>query len=1033
MNITMNRSEIISSVNRAPMHTPFGAYETAEQALTLDRTASKYMVSLNGTWQCGVYETLEQVPEDWYENMPQCREIKVPACWEFEGIGKPVYTNIPYPFDRTRGDHSFETEVTPGNYELNAPYIPKENLTVCYYRHFELPESFAGRKVFLNFGGVETAFEAALNGVKFGFSEDSKLDAEFEITDLIREGENFLAVKVMSFSPQSYLEDQDYWHVHGITRNVSLYSKSPVRMVDYQVQTLFGSSMEDAFVRVRIWPDHDTPLFGTGRVFMTLYDAEGKPVAEKETKPFAEYRSYLGPDKIAEEKFPVPSPCLWNSEEPYLYTLVLEMRDGEGNVTDIESCRVGFREVRIQNGILELNRKRLVIRGTDLHEWSSDTGRTVPEDELRKTICSMKALNFNAVRTCHYPKDSAFYDLCDELGIYVVDETNIETHGYGGGLSDSPLWLSAYMERAKRMCLRDKNHPCVIIWSLGNESGAGANHAAMYGWLKAFDNRPVQYESGGSRPEMSDIICPMYPDRDWIETCMSNGDNRPFIMCEYIYAKGNSNGNMDLYWDMIRKYPRCQGGFLWDYHDKGVYVKSADGKKQLRYAGAFGESVKDPVPDMCLNGIVFADLTPKPAAWELQSLQSPIQLVYRDWHGIIGSYYVVNENLSMDTSAYVFEWELVCDGFPAESGILDLPPVKPGESRRVELPYDRNLVEGEAFFNLTVRQKEACQYAEAGHIIYRKQIPAEGSRTYRPERLLEYRGPERLTVRGEEDGILRIGDENSLEIRFDRERGALKEVRKDGKVMMGGEQDVFYRAPTGIDEGQGTNCYNEDWIREGLDDPKGKVESFHVYQAEDAVFVKTELSYLDGKISLEKMYEISGSGISLKVSAVNATCLETLPRIGQTVILPEEFHAVRYYGRGPWENYRDRKEAAFVGIYDSMVSDMHVPYVRCSECGGREDVRWLEICSDSGEGIRISGSRYFHFSALPWTIRQYAQADYQDQLGESCGTVLTLDGVHAGLGGDTGWTKNIHPEYRITPGCYEYEFRFRWIGREDRA
>lgn len=1017
------QGEIRSSENRAQMHTPFGAYETVEQALSGDRTHSKNVLSLNGEWDCCVYENPEAVPANWKDGPGENRrKIPVPSCWEFEGIGKPIYTNILYPFKRGE-DRSFETEVTPGVYDLNAPLIPKDNLTVCYYTTFTLPEALKGKKIFLNFGGVETAFSLAVNGTDAGYSEDSKVDAEFEITPCLHDGKNQIAVKVFRFSPQSYLEDQDYWHVHGITRDVTLYGKNAQRMVDYQVQTLFGDSLSQASLRVRVWPDTDTPLFGSCKVKLALYDAQKNPVAEKEFKPFSQYGVYLDAKYVLEESIPVDSPKLWDSEHPHLYTLVLTMTDGDGVVTDIESCKVGFREVRIENGVLQLNRKRLVIRGTDLHEWSAVTGRTVSLEELKETLRTMKALNFNAIRTSHYPKDVRFYDLCDEYGLYVVDEANVETHGYGGGLSDSPLWLHAYLDRAVRMCLRDKNHPSVIIWSLGNESGVGANHAAMYGWLKEYDTRPVQYESGGSKIGTSDLLCPMYPDRDWIEVCMGGDDTRPMVMCEYIYAKSNSNGNMDVYWDLVRKYPRFQGGFLWDFQDKAFCQKMSDGSSRMRYAGAFGEDVQDPVPDMCLNGIVFADLQLKPAAWELQSLQSPVQIVYQDWHGMFGNYYLVNEQLSSDCADFLLEWSLVCDGEETEHGVIEDLTIVPGGRRVLELPYDRAKVRGEAFVNLLLRRKHDTFFAKAGQIIYRLQLEAVGSCAYRAPKLPA--SGEQLTLT-EAGSCIEIHG-NNLCVVLNRNAGTIREVAKDGKTLITGEEDVFYRAPTGIDEGQGEGSYNDEWNKAGLKNAVPQVKNVEVFCAGTLAVVKFETEFLDGRLSLEKTYEITAAGITMTVNAINATGLETLGRIGHSFTLPKEYDQVKYYGRGPWENYIDRKKAALVGIYETTVGDMHVPYVRCCECGGREDARFAELTDHTGNGLRVTGGENFHFSALPWSVQEYADADYEDQLPESAATVLTLDGAHAGLGGDTGWTKNIHPEYRIVPGRYLYRFTLEWL------
>lgn len=1009
---------IYSEKNRALMHTPFGAYENVQQAKDCNRLASQYVQLLDGIWKYKDFPSPELVPSNWTQIPDGAASIPVPSCWEFHGIGKPVYTNVEYPFNRTCGDHSFETELTKGKYILNPPEIPKDNLTVCYYTSFTIPENWDGRRVFLNFGGVETAFQLAVNGCLTGYSEDSKLDSEFEITGQVHTGENTLAVKVFRFSSQSYLEDQDYWHLHGIYRSVTLYSKHPYRIADYQIQTLFGDTLEDAALWVKVWPDRKQQLFGECRVKITLFGPEGERVIEQISRPFAQYGGYLRENYIVEEKLPLSSPVLWDCERPVLYTLILEMVDGEGNVTDIESCRIGFREVRIVNGILELNRRRLIVRGADLHESSPYTGRTVSHEELRHQLLTMKKLNFNAIRTSHYPRDVYFYDLCDELGLYVVDEANLETHGYGGGLSNSPLWTDAYQQRGMRMCLRDKNHPSVIIWSLGNESGFGANHAAMYGWLKAYDSRPVQYESGGSNPMASDIIAPMYPEKDWVETVMASDDKRPFIMCEYAYAKGNSNGNFAEFWKLVRHFPRCQGGFLWDFVDKAI----ADPSGALRYAGAFGEDVQDPVRDMCLNGIVFADLELKPAAEEIKVIQAPLHLDYFSWHGMFGSYQLHNECFDSDLSDFCFTWELICDGHVVEEGELKGLTVPPGEMIRLELPYHREKVKGEAFWNLYVQTREDTLWAPAGHTVYKVQVQAEGSTCYLPDPMPATGAALSLDQR-EKQVIVKGG---KLMIQFNRDTGRIQKAEKNGQLLFTDEKDRFFRAPTGIDEGQGNNSYFSDWKAAGLEAPAGVLKQMDFHLSGDTVYLHTEVSYCDDRLTIRRNYRINENGMEMVTEIVNGLELETLPRIGQDFSFPSSWDRIRWYGRGPHENYRDRKQAALVGIYEKMVEEMHEHYVRPSECGGREDVRWLEIQDETGNYIHITGAVPFHFSALPWTVEQYTAAAYQDQLGDSQGTSLILDGIHAGLGGDTGWTKNIHPEYRIPSGQYIYRITMAW-------
>lgn len=1019
----MELSTKMSAWGREKMHAPFYCYPNVEQAKNFVREGSGNCRSLNGVWQIAVYPSVEETPIDWFVKPESTQDMPVPANWEFHGVGQPVYTNTLYPFDLTRGDHSFEVQVTEGNYILNAPFIPKDNLNVCYYTAFFLTENELSRRVILQFGGVETAFELAVNGKVIGFSQDSKLEAEFDVTPYVKAGKNNIAVRVYEFSAHSYIEDQDYWHVHGIQRDVTLRFQSRSHMEDFKVRPEFGKTMTDAALLVKLYPNRKVDLFGEDYCVLHLFDPNGTKIHEETLKPFAEYGGYLVEDYTPEVRISVDAPALWDTEQPDLYTLVIEQKNKNGETIDIESARVGFREIRIEDGVLEINRNRMTIRGTDLHEWSSYTGRYVSEEELRATLMKIRDLNFNAIRTCHYPKADLFYDMCDKMGIYVVDETNLETHGYGGALSCDPEWTHAYMDAAIRMCIRDKNHPCVIVWSLGNESGAGTNHGGMYGWLKEYDTRPVQYESNGSKPSVSDIRCDMYPNEDWILTCLASDEKRPYIMCEYAYAKSNSNGNLDVYWDKIRAYTRFQGGFVWDFQDKAMPQYDAEGKMHFRYAGAFGESVQDPVPDMCLNGVVYPDLSEKPQAKEMKNIQAPIQISYTDWHGMGGRYVISNEYHRTNLNRFTCTYELVCCGHITEHGTIPLS-VPPMETAELVLPYDRSLVYGEAFVNIYV-----C--AEDGHEIYRKQIPAEGSVKWSEK--CDVNNCE--TADMAENMSLNAADVRNASVSITRENAEVLVIEADSRTLtfnkttgaFENEEDLLFRAPTGIDEACGTISHNQEWIDAGLYAPAREISEPEVLCSETKVLIHTEVSYQNGSIRIEKHYTVTASGVELSAVFHNRTGILTLPRIGVGLTLPKTYENVRWYGRGPWENYIDRKASAFVGLYESSITDMHEDYIRCCECGGREDTRWLILTDAEGRGIRVTGSGDFHFSALPWTPADYLKADYVDELPERTVTYLSLDALHAGLGGDTGWTKNIHEEYRIPDGDYSYSFKLSWI------
>ena len=1027
-------NQYVTQKNRYPMHTPYGAYETVEQALGGDRMASRFVTDLNGNWKIKMYGCPEQV-EAFYENgfdHTSWNEIPVPSNWELQGYGKPVYTNMLYPFKReNNGTEKFELEIAEGTYELNAPYVPGKNLTGCYFRTFDVPADYMGRQLLIDFGGVESCFYLWVNGEQVGYSQDSKLNAEFDITDYVQEGTNTLAVQVMRYCDGTYLEDQDYWHLSGIYRDVRLVSKPMQHILDYKAETLFTHpDYTKATLSVTIWPDNSKPLYGKYHAKVTLYDAAQNKVTEMVSPAFAECGFYLMPKFIATVTAPVDHPVLWTAETPVLYTLVVELQNKENETVDIESCKIGFRQLEINDRVvLLLNGKRLIIRGVDRHDFCAKTGRTVSEEQMRKEIAVMKQLNFNAVRTSHYPNSNKWYDLCDELGIYLVDETNLETHGYGGQLSASAEWAAAYLERATRMVLRDKNHPSVVLWSLGNESGAGANHAAMHGWIREYDKtRYVQYESGNPKGNISDIICPMYPTMSWLEDVMADdSDLRPFIMCEYAYAKSNSNGNFKEFWDYVNKYPRFQGGFIWDFADKAIAIPKEDGHIQYGYGGAFGEDMLDPVTDMCLNGVVFADLSYKPGAYEVRNGQSPVTIEQtRNLYTGETAWILVNCYHTLDLSHLQMRYEIVQNGEVTARGTYPAFHTAAGEQETLPMPELPENLHGEAYINYYMELAADTFYAPAGTEVYRRQIPVHAE-IFQPEENVLFEKP--LTLVETEQQILITGDET--EIIFRKEDGEFEEYKVNGVSYLTGGKDEFYRAPTGIDEGQHVTEYDALWRAAGLDKLKKKVTALSAVSAGNQVLLEVKASYTgtaDEKVlfCVNTLYRIGSEGMELKNEVINHSGLETLARIGQSFRLPSSFKTLTWYGKGPWETYADRKDAALMGTYTSSVAEQHIPFVVPCECGGHEDTRYA-VLGDGTHTIQITGGEDFHFSALPYSMAEYKQAAYEEELPTSpTGTWLMLDAVHAGLGGDTGWTKNIHPEYRICGGRYSYTFRFHF-------
>lgn len=1019
-------NQYVTQRNRYPMHSPYGVYESVEQALDLDRSASRYVQSLDGMWKFKSSESPLDAPEGFEQvdyDDSSWDMIPVPSNWELHGHGKPVYTNIVYPFERKWVDSHFELEIAKGHVELNAPYVPEKNLTGCYRTTFEVPDFYDDRNIIIEFGGVESCFYLYVNGIEIGYSQDSKLDASFDITHAVRIGSNVLTVKVLQFCDGSYLEDQDYWHLSGIHRGVRLYAKAKKSLFDYKVETLFeGDNFKESELRVILYSNNTVKGYGECHVRLSLYNANRELVATTQSKPYKEYVDYLKTNLVAVTSIAIQNPLLWSAEQPNLYTLVMETVDEEGRVIDIESTRVGFRKVEIRkDGVLYLNGKRLIIRGVNLHEFCPETGRVRTVDYMRRQIICMKQLNFNAVRTSHYPHASEWYDLCDEMGLYLVDEANLETHGYGGQLSSSPEWTNAYMERASRMVLRDKNHPSVIIWSLGNESGAGVNHAAMYGWIKEYDKtRYVQYESGNPGANITDILAPMYASKSWIEEKMADmNDLRPFIMCEYAYAKSNSNGNFKEFWDLVDKYTRYQGGFIWDFQDKALTQIREDGSIKYVYGGAFGEPIVDNVEDMCLNGVVFADLSPKPSAYEIKNCQAPVKIIKnQDWFSAEISYKIKNDYQFIDLSHLRITWELECDGRLKDQGELRQYFTLPGEAEAIEIPLDNSKVSGETYINLKVSLRDNSDYAKAGYTIYSYQIPLKESVLAKKEISI---AANELTVKETEEEIIVNGSNTS--IIFDKQSCSFTKILLKGESKMIGAYDNFYRPLTGIDEGSkgpGAN-YAWEWKKEGLNDLKNNVLSIKTAITDNQLFIFTELSYQGDKLKVSTQYRIGSEGIEISKTVINNCISDTIPRIGMTFILPEEYSKINWYGRGPWENYCDRKTAAHIGSYSSTVSEQYTPYVKPVECGGKEDVRYLNVMNNEGKGFILSAAEPFHFDIHDYSISACDQAAYEDEIIRDNNIYLNIDYKHTGLGGDNGWSRNIHKEYQIGRGFYHYQ------------
>lgn len=1027
----------VTGRNRELTHVPWGAYADEAGARTADRRASPFVKSLNGDWAFHWAPRPEAAPDGFQNPAFDDRawtRLAVPGNWQIQGdYDPPIYTNVAYPF------------------QPDPPRVPADNPTGCYRTSFTIPESWNGRDVFITFESVDSAMTLWLNGVEVGYSQDSRLPAEFNITALLQPGTNTLAVRVLRYCDGTYLEDQDYWQMSGIQRDVTLFAKPRVHLRDFTVRTIFDGDYRDATLQVRAYaalPPGRPATMPSGQIAYSavagwqveamLYDAAGTPVLAAPLKASLAATSGLygaAEDEAGSAWFAtaVAAPRQWTAETPYLYTLVLTLRSPAGEAVDIESSRVGFRQVEIKDGMVLLNGRRLVVRGVDRHEFNPWRGRAVTEADMRADILLMKQLNFNAVRTSHYPNDPRWYDLCDEYGICLVDEANLETHGMEALLSRDPAWSCAYLERATRMVLRDRNHASVLFWSLGNESGCGPSHAAMAAWIRQYDpTRPVQYESGYPGPAISDVLVPMYPNLDWVRRELARPDERrPMIMCEYAYAKGNSTGNFRKFWDLVDELPRFQGGFIWDWADKALPKRLPDG----RMAWLYGQPGLEPVDveRMCLNGVVGPDLVPHPAAWEIKKVQAPVSVTATDAGA--GRLVVRNKYHSLSLSHLALMWELREDGATLQSGCVETLDAAPGATQAVELPVAKPGLKAGAEYWLVVRfvLKQAAPWAPAGHEVAWEQFKLSWAV---PATVAAPRGTGTIALERKGDAIRIRG------AGFEHEVGAVDGLWRSfqtavGELLQSGPSECFYRALTDIDLLIGGGGYGCAWRQAGLDRLTRQATSVEAaVLGKTAVFLKVvaRLTTPDGTEAFvtETGYTFTAGGdVVMDVMVVARLELPTVARIGVAMALPAGFDQLTWYGRGPWENYVDRKDAAMVGVYRCPVSETLTPYVFPQENGGREDVRWATLTDRKGAGLMILGMPAIHLTAQHVRLEDLDKAQHAHELVPRPETVVHIDGRHMGLGGDTGWMRNVHPEYRIGPGCHRYRVRFRAIGAAD--
>jgi beta-galactosidase len=1030
------------SLGRLPMRATLVPYPDPEQALR--RGPSPWMRSLNGVWRFSLAASPEHAPADFAQagfDDAGWAELPVPSNWAMHGFDRPQYTNVQMPFAGA------------------PPNVPDANPTGLYRRTFEVPADWAGRQVVLEVGGAESVLYVWVNGAPVGMGKDSRLPQAFDVTDFVRPGgENLVALAVVKWSDASFVEDQDQWWMGGVHRDVTLYCTGQTWIEDVFARAAPDADLTDGTLRLDVKLGFAGPPEDGWALEAQLYDAAGRVVLEGPLRRAvkadpATHNPYRGPLGQVTLEAPVASPALWSSEAPNLYTVIVSLVRDEPGAAPVEatSCRVGFRRVELGDRELLINGRPVLIAGMNRHEHDPHSGKVVTREAMLADIRLMKQFGVNAVRCSHYPNAEAWYDLCDEHGLYLIDEANLEAHAFLHQLCRDPRYASQFVERGLRMALRDRNHPSVICWSLGNESGYGPNHDAMAGWIRAADpTRPLHYEgavwgwdgaplgSWAERPAnaapgaaASDLVCPMYPPiADIVRWAEANdpGDRRPMILCEYSHAMGNSNGSLGDYWDAFETHHGLQGGFIWEWCDHALVRRGEIGDEVLAYGGDFGDAPND--LNFCCDGIVSAFREPHPALWEFKKLAQPVAVTWAD--AAAGRVEVRSKRDFTDLGDLRIDWELEVDGCPVASGALDCPPIAPGACQPIELALPRPTIEAgqEAHLMVSFGLKADTAWAPAGHEVAWVQLPVElpvelpARAAAAPVRAPS--GPLRLAEAG---GRIVVSGEG-FEVSFSRAEGRMERlIWRNHTLLDAGPRLQVWRAATDNDgikgmAGQRRKALGR-WREAGLDALIFHPPSIDVGEHAGAITITIDQTVgcaaADAAFRHRHSYEITGDG---RIRAANRfsvdPALDDLPRLGVTLTAPAAFEAVEWLGIGPGDTYRDRNRAGWVGRFQGTVAGQYVPYVVPQEHGNRTELRWLELISDTA-GVRFTPARPCEGSVSHFTPDDLFAASHAHQLTPRPEVLVNLDVAQRGLG-----TASCGPDtlerYRICPGDYELVF-----------
>ncbi len=1041
--------------NRLPPRAAFIPYSSVARALTLDRTKSDRIRLLNGQWKFHYASSPAAAPEDFHDpsfDDTDWSRLPVPSCWQLYGYGRPHYTNVAYPFP------------------IDPPRVPTENPTGCYRRWFSVPAHWTGLRVHLRFEGVDSAFHVWLNGKTIGFSKGSRLPAEFDLTAAVRRGRNLLAVRVYQWSDGSYLEDQDMWWLSGIFRDVYLLARPTIHLADLRITPRVDLHTGEGELAVFTSIRHaGGERRRGGSIEWRLLSPEGQHVGSV-TKVFAG----VAPGSVTSLHAAIPMyrPALWSAETPVLYLLAVLLRDEHGRIVEVTAQRTGFRRVEISGGNLLVNGRDIILKGVNRHEHHPDWGRAIPFGAMVQDVLLMKRHNINAVRTSHYPPDPRFLDLCDEYGLYVIDECDVETHGFGVKRPDIParlpLWRPAFLDRMHRMVARDRNHPSVILWSLGNESGFGPNHEAMVRWAHRADpSRPVHYE-GDRTAQVTDVVSHMYTPVDaLIRMGRERHAQKPVILCEYAHAMGNGPGGLKEYWDAIYRYRRLQGALVWEWLDHGIRARRPSLTGPIRsvspvwgpvppcmspavphprpapdghtypltqgefwaYGGDFGDYPND--GNYLIDGLLFPNRTPSPGLLELKAVLQPVAfqpLELRHGHVRVVNRYDVT---TLDPERDVLEWAVRANGKTIQEGKVPLPRIAARRSARVTVPFQwpREPVAQEHWLLLRLRLNRDTPWAQAGHVLATAQfrIPL---RLHRIRRTPPVHRPSAIRW-AEKAGMLDVRTD-VWEARFSLLNGQLLSLSAGGTpAIIQGPSINFWRAPTDNESRGGHGTRAAEWYAAGLHILQTRLVAVKVtaptrHTLQVAIHSRLAPPASRNGFHCVLQYKLRADGwILLDVRGTPEGQWPVLPRIGLQLRLPPTFSRVSWYGRGPGESYPDSCQATYIDVFSMSVDDLFTHYVRPQENGNRMDVRWLVLHRADRLGLMVTArSEAFHFSASRYTPEDLIGTRHDAELVPRPFVTLNLDHRQRGLG-SASCGPDVRPPYELVAKPFAFSLGLR--------